>query len=397
MLTRSLAAGWCVAVSLSMCTTSEAETLHVYSSLPLRGAASSQTADTVRGMQMALQQVGGRAGQFDVVFTSLDDSAAGQWDPARAARNALRAAQDHQTILYLGEFNSGASAVSIPILNDANVPQISPSNAYNGLTAHEAGTTRSEPGLYYPTGKRTFVRLPPRDTIQSAALLTLMRNDGCRRVTLADDGEVYGLSVSEGMRRQAHRVGVRIVRTIGNADHHKPAQVAGLVARARGDCFAFGGVSRNHAAEIFKAVGRRLPAARLYGPDGVCEPAFARRVTALAERVRCTVATFPVAEYPGGPGFLVSFGQLFGEQSPDPYAVYGYEAMKLGLDAIAGLGARGGSREAVRRALLSTRNRSSVLGTYSIDRRGDTTLRTYGVYRITASGGVEFDRVITAR
>ena len=35
---------------------------------------------------------------------------------------------------YIGEFNSGASKISIPILNRAGIPQISPANTYNGLT-----------------------------------------------------------------------------------------------------------------------------------------------------------------------------------------------------------------------------------------------------------------------
>ena len=55
---------------------------------------------------------------------SLDDStaAAGKWDPGATSSNARKAAQDKSTIAYLGEFNSGASAISIPILNEAGHP-----------------------------------------------------------------------------------------------------------------------------------------------------------------------------------------------------------------------------------------------------------------------------------
>ncbi len=35
----------------------------------------------------------------------------------------------------MGEFNSGASEVSMPILNDAGIAQDSPANTYVGLTA----------------------------------------------------------------------------------------------------------------------------------------------------------------------------------------------------------------------------------------------------------------------
>jgi hypothetical protein len=33
-------------------------------------------------------------------------------------------------------------------------------------------------------------------------------------------------------------------------------------------------------------------------------------------------------------------------------------------------------------AIFDTHHRHSVLGTYSIDRHGDTTLKSYGVYRV---------------
>jgi branched-chain amino acid transport system substrate-binding protein len=59
--------------------------------------------------------------------------------------------------------------------------------------------------------------------------------------------------------------------------------------------------------------------------------------------------------------------------------------MSLMLNAISRATDRGretARRSKVRAALFSTRDRRSVLGTYSIDRNGDTTLRRYGVYRI---------------
>jgi branched-chain amino acid transport system substrate-binding protein len=78
---------------------------------------------------------------------------------------------------------------------------------------------------------------------------------------------------------------------------------------------------------------------------------------------------------------LQRYSARYGEQFPDPYAVQGYEAMRLVLDAVAAVGPR---RRAVIRWLHDVRNRQSVLGTYSFDRFGDTTLRDYGLYRIRA-------------
>jgi hypothetical protein len=69
--------------------------------------------------------------------------------------------------------------------------------------------------------------------------------------------------------------------------------------------------------------------------------------------------------------------------------------MKLGLSTIAGLGADGDSKSAVLSALFSTADRRSVLGTYSFDRNGDTTLRACGLYRVGRSGDPVFVRTIT--
>src|SRR5438105_4865653 len=55
----------------------------IYSSLPLQGSSSAQTQPMVKGIQLALSEAGGKAGQFTVTYQSLDDStaAAGKWDP----------------------------------------------------------------------------------------------------------------------------------------------------------------------------------------------------------------------------------------------------------------------------------------------------------------------------
>src|ERR687895_1557295 len=143
------------------------QTLTVYSSLPLQGAQRPQTTDMVKGIELALEQAGGKAGKFTVKYESLDDSTAqaGSWTPEATTSNARKAAQDESTAVYIGEFNSGASAVSIPILNEGAVPQISPANTYVGLTTDAPGSQPGEPDKYYPSGQRTYVRIVPTDTI----------------------------------------------------------------------------------------------------------------------------------------------------------------------------------------------------------------------------------------
>ena len=69
--------------------------------------------------------------------------------------------------------------------------------------------------------------------------------------------------------------------------------------------------------------------------------------------------------------------------------------MKLGLDTVAKLGAQGNSKSAVLKALFATTNRNSVLGTYGFDKNGDTTLKSYGLYKVDSSGEPVFFKTLT--
>jgi branched-chain amino acid transport system substrate-binding protein len=69
--------------------------------------------------------------------------------------------------------------------------------------------------------------------------------------------------------------------------------------------------------------------------------------------------------------------------------------MSLALDAIKRAGSKGNSRQDVINALFSTKNRSSVLGTYSINKDGDTSITDYGLYKIVGGQPV-FSKVIKA-
>jgi branched-chain amino acid transport system substrate-binding protein len=168
--------------------------LTIYSSFPLQGAQRQQSQAVVNGATLALEQAGGRAGGHRITYKPLDDSTAqaASWTPEAASANARKAAQDPNTAAYIGESNSGATAVSLPILNEAGIPQVSYSNTAVGLTTRDPGASPGEPDKYYPTGTRTFVRIVPRDTVQGAALAKIMQDDGCTHVAMTNDKEVYG-------------------------------------------------------------------------------------------------------------------------------------------------------------------------------------------------------------
>jgi branched-chain amino acid transport system substrate-binding protein len=374
-------------------TSSGPKVVDVYSSLPLRGPSSAQTVPLVNGIRLALSQAGRKAGEWTVDYTSLNDSdAGGKWDPGRTAANATRAAADPRAVYYIGEFNNLASEVSIPILNQAGVPQVSPANTYVGLTTSLPGASSDEPRQYYPTGTRTFLRIVPNDSVEAAADLLAMKQAGCARVALANDGESYGEGLASLLEAAKSAYGVDIVsNTTIDPDAASFRSYAETIKAQGADCFEFAGVVANGGVQITRDVNLALPGAKIFGPDGMCTSAWTNAAdggvpASIDPLIECTDPTQELTAYPGGKGFIAAYKAAYGISDPDPYAIYGYEAMKLALDTIASLGPQGDSKSAVLKALFAVKDRHSVIGTYGFDANGDTTLRSYGLYRV-ASGG----------
>jgi branched-chain amino acid transport system substrate-binding protein len=357
----------------------------------------------VNGIKLALDQAANKAGQFTVNYVSLDDSTAqaGKWDASQVNANARKVAQDSKAVYYIGDFNSGASKLSIPILNSPGIAQVSPANTYVGLTTNEPGSAPGEPGIYYPNGKRNYLRIVPRDKIQAAALLKTMKSDGCTKAAVANDKDTYGQGLAALLELQKGTYGITITSNTGIDPKQPNFRTYAQTIKAQGaDCFVFSGIVANGGVQITKDVAAALPNAKIYGPDGMCtntwtNPAKGGVPLSIDKNIQCTVATLDLKAYPGGKTFLAAYKAKYGDANPDPYAIYGYEAMKLGLDTIAGVGPKGNDKSAVLAGLFATKARSSVLGTYGFDKNGDTTLTAYGLYKVGPDGNPLFEKTVT--
>ncbi len=315
---------------------------------------------------------------------------ADNWDLNADARpTPARRPPTPKAVYYIGEFNSGASEVSIPILNQAGIPQVSPANTYVGLTTNEPGSAPGEPQKYYPTGKRTYLRIVPRDTIQAAAGLADDEAGRLHEGRRRQRQDAYGAGLAD-----AARAGEGQVRVDGHRQHGLDPDLAEL-PRLRLDDQGPGcgllllrGIVSTGEVQMIKDVNAALPNAKIFGGDGICsggvhQPGEGR----LPGEHR---AADPVHGRDPGPHrairaagqFLAAYKAKYGASSPDPYAIYGYEAMKLGLDTIAELGPKGNDKAAVLAALFAIKARHSVLGTYGFDSNGDTTLKSYGLYKV---------------
>jgi branched-chain amino acid transport system substrate-binding protein len=375
------------------------DVLTIYTSVPLHGASSVSARAVVAGERLALERIGSRMGRYEIAFRQLDDSTLQRdaWDPGQTTINARLAAKDPTTIGYLGDFNSGASAVAIPVLNRAGIPQISPTSAAVGLTTSHPGASPGEPAKYYPTGIRTYARVVPSDAVQAAVQVKLQRDADCQKTFVADDGEVDGEEMATSFQLAARSAGLDVAGIQSferNATDY--TAFAASVAQTGADCVLISAITESGAAAVTRALAAALPSARIFGTSGLAESSFTDPRQGgipidLDSRVLLTAPAPGVSAPPSlSRSFYADYTRSYGDPQPD--AIYGYEAMSLLLQAISRATHDGhltARRSQVLGELFDTHDRRSVLGTYSIDPSGDISIRHYGVYRIGA-GRLEF-------
>ncbi len=376
----ALSATTVAAIVLAACTPAatpapaSAETVTIYSSLPLTGSSAGQTTTIVNAINLALEQKtqGGLVcdGKVQIVYTSLDDAtaAAGKWDAAKEQENANKAVADASTMVYIGTFNSGAARVSIPILNQAGIVMISPANTADDLTAG------ADTAKYYPNGTRNYTRVVARDEFQGAFAAKWAAKLGAKNVYILDDTEIYGKGVADQFEKNAAANGLTVVGRDGidgKAGDYKA--LATKIAGTSPDLIYYGGITQNNAGQLLKDIRAAGITAMFMGPDGILESAFIEAAGAdVAEGVYGTVAGSPRAKLPeAGQKFYTDYKAKFNAE-PEAYAIYGYEAASVAIKAISTVCKA--DRAAILQSVYTTKDFSGALGTWSFDANGDTNL-----------------------
>jgi branched-chain amino acid transport system substrate-binding protein len=300
--------------------------------------------------RLALADAGGEAAGVEIEAVYLDDTArdpaAGQvdWSPVKAAANARAAIQDSTAIAYLGDLESGATRASLPVTNEALLLHVSPASSAVDLVAPELGS--DEVPDVQASGERNFGRVIPADDVQGAAAAEWAEVLGAERVSLRSDHTRFARALVDGFELAA----------------------PGAAVSASAGTTYLAGRPRPHG-------GREIGSDAYLSPPGQKLPEY---VTSAA----LDVSQLP----PAGENFVRRFADEYGRK-PGRYAAYGYEAMAVILDSIERADDPG-DRTAVVNAFFDTTERESVLGTYSIDEVGDTTLGRMTGYR-SAPGALQ--------
>ena len=343
--------------------------LRVYVSAP-----SGASPDVVAAEQLAYANAAHRVGRFSLKLVVLR---------RKASDNARTAIENASAIAYIGEVEPGASADSIGITNAQDLLQVSPTDTAVELT-RATQADKGAPGRYYESRKtygRTFARVVPTSAAEARAQVTEMRSLGVKKVYVTDDSSPYGRAVAYEVE---HDVTAPMTAVQGLPE-------AARVSSSGADAVFFGGTSAKQATALFNGVGKL----KRLAPSGLYSNGF---VQGLSPAARAGL-------YVSSPGFLArnlpaaarsQFQQPFVaayHRQPIPEAIFGYEAVSAVLAVLKQAGSAANQRATVVLDFNRLHDRSSVLGSYSIDAYGGPTIAPFVFARVHGTTLVPFRSV----
>jgi branched-chain amino acid transport system substrate-binding protein len=361
----------------------------IVSDLPMQGSSGKQSESIVRGIELYLEQLGGKAGPYEIEFETIDDSVfpGSAYGESPNLQHARESAEDERIVGVVGRFSSGYTKQAVELANPRSLVYVSPSNTAVGLTHEGPGSEPGEPGKYYPSGIRTYARVVAPDDVQARIGAALMKNTlGVSKVFVLDDRDSYGMGMADAFEAAAPDFGLEVVgheHWDANADRY--TKLMQRVKESGADGIYVGGIADFNGDQVLKdkvAVLGDNEAVKVLVSDGfVVDTLFEEAGARATEGVYGTTPTLDPEQITGaGREFLDAYEAKHGEE-PERYTAYGVAAAQVLLDAIA---RSDGTREDIAAKLLETDIADGILGPTSFDENGDIVNPAFAVYRAKA-------------
>lgn len=353
----------------------------VVSDLPLQGDSAERSEQMNDAIVQELGRKGWQAGRnIEIAFQACDDSisSTGEWDEATCRKNAQAYASNPDVIGVIGTYNSGCAAIEMPVLNRApggGVPMVSPGNTFVCLT--EPSPTlcaKDEPGVYFPSGKRNYVRVVPNDAVQGAGLASFAHQLGVKKpfvLIAADDPTSEGQGQTfAGAARSLGMAPAGIERYDPDAAGYGP--LMRKVKASGADAVIFAAILEENGVQLIKdkvaALGPNGGAVKLLAFDG-----FAQQST-IDQAGGDSAGMF--VSLPGrAPGTLTGAGDAFvkqvkaqvGDEPLEVFAPYAGQAAEVLVDAVR----KGQTRAGTIDELFKTQVEDGITGSFTITPTGD--------------------------
>jgi branched-chain amino acid transport system substrate-binding protein len=238
--------------------------------------------------------------------------------------------------------------------------------------------------VYYPTGKRNYVRVAASDDYQGPAAVDLLLSKAfklsqgkkfspIKDVYVLHDNQTFGKGVAEAFKLKAEKEGIKV---LGFEPWDPKAtsyeSIANRIKATNADSVYLGGIVCNNGAKLLKDLRAVLGTAPVFvGPDGWTPYSATLAAGSAAQNMYVSYAGLPLEKLgPAGKKFIKAFGKFLGLKGelPPPYAVYQAQGAQIMLEAIK---RSNGTRASVTSQLFKTHVKNGIMGTFHFDGNGD--------------------------
>ncbi|MBW7883493.1 MAG: branched-chain amino acid ABC transporter substrate-binding protein [Caldilineaceae bacterium] len=341
--------------------------------LVVSGANESLGVDSVRGIELAVADVGGELLGHPVQIVGEDDGCS----PEGGQASATKLASDKSIVAVIGTSCSSAARVGVPILSEAGMSIISPSNTAPDLT---------DPASHSPG----YFRTAHNDKVQGRVVAEFAYNEkGLRRAATIHDGSVYAQGLVNAFAENFKALGGEVVSEQAvNVNDTDMRPVLTTIAAEGPDLVYFpvftaeGGFIASQAKEV-----PGLEEVTLIGSDGMFSQDFVSAAGEAALGMYLSSPDFSAFGDQYG-GFLQKHLAEYGEPPLSAFHAHAYDAFNMIAAGIQQVAVEDGGtlyipRTALREAIGTTANFQGLTGNINCDEYGDCADPKIAIYEVT--------------
>jgi branched-chain amino acid transport system substrate-binding protein len=324
-----------------------------------------------------------------IELAAEDDAA----KPDVGAQAASKLASDAAVAGVIGTYNSSVALQVAPILDRANVVQISPANTNDTLTRGE--NFKTSPVRPH----KNYFRVATLDSLQGGFAADYAFQDlKAKTVEVIHDKKAYGQGLADSFKSQFEKDGGRVLgtETVNPGDKDFSA-VLSKIKPLNPDLIFYGGEYPEASLISSQAHGAQGIKAPLMGGDGIVDPTYGRTAGAAAKGDYGTSVGAPPESLPSAKQFIADYKAAGYKDSFSAYGALAYDAANVIINALPGaLGSKTAVDDTARKAVIDAvgkTNLSGASGTVAFDTFGDTVTRTLTMYKVGDTG--EFAAVKT--
>jgi branched-chain amino acid transport system substrate-binding protein len=340
--------------------------------------------DSKRGVEIAIDDRGGKLLDRDIRLTAEDAGCNAEGGTSAATKLSV----DTTLVALIGSSCSSEAAAGVPILTNAGMVTISPSNTRPAFT----DPAQRGPGGVLEKDFAGYLRTAHSDAIQGAVAAQFAYNElGLRKAATIHDGSPYAEALQGVFADTFRELGGTVTsqEAISPTDTDMRAVLTKIAADGPEMIYlpifiAAGGQVTAQAKEV-----AGLENAVLMGADGMFSGEYITAAGPAAEGVYLSSPDF-TAFTDKYAGFLEKHRAKYGGEPLSIFHAHAYDAANIIFNAIEKVAVTGPDgtiyigRQALRDALYATSNYDGLIGTLSCNQYGDCSSPVIAVYKVTA-------------